>query len=48
MNNKAVKVFLSVILVLVLVIGGIAVGNTIKKRQAGSEARRRTRFRHKG
>lgn len=30
MNNKAVKVFLSVILVLVLVIGGIAVGNTIK------------------
>lgn len=30
MNNKAVKVFLSVILALVLVIGGVAVGNTIK------------------
>lgn len=30
MNNKAVKVFLSVILALVLVIGGVAVGATLK------------------
>lgn len=30
MNNKAVKVFLSVILALVLVIGGVAVGVTLK------------------
>lgn len=30
MNNKAVKVFLSVILTVVLVIGGIAVGATVK------------------
>ena len=30
MNNKAVKVFLSVILVLVVVIGGVAIGMTVK------------------
>ena len=30
MNNKAVKVFLSIILALVVVIGGVAVGLTLK------------------